>query len=269
MTPPSPSTARSSAMTHIILADLVGLAVERLELLALAPKPRADGALELVGVVDMQGAAAVVGDVIGDIDQRVDGTEADRLQPPLQPVRAWPVLDAPDHPAREHRAGSRALLVELELDRDRIGEGAVDRLDRVGLERAEAGGGEVAGNAAHAETIRPVGRDGDLDHRIVETERLRSRAADLGVGGKLDDAAMLVRQLKLALREQHAVRFHAPDLGLGEGEIAARHIGCPPARTRPSARRARWARRRRLAGAPCRYRPRTLAACRRSGASRI
>ena len=34
--------------------DLVALAVEREELLALAAEPRADGAAELVGVIDMQ-----------------------------------------------------------------------------------------------------------------------------------------------------------------------------------------------------------------------
>ena len=56
--------------------DRVGLAVERGERLALAPQPRADRALELVGVIDMQRPAAVVGDVVGDIDQRVDGAQA-------------------------------------------------------------------------------------------------------------------------------------------------------------------------------------------------
>ena len=62
--------------------DVVALAVERLEGLALASKPRADRALELVGVIDMQRPAAVVGNVIGDIDQRVDRPKPDRLEPP-------------------------------------------------------------------------------------------------------------------------------------------------------------------------------------------
>ena len=83
-------------------------------------------------------------------------------------------------PAKTGQA-SALVLGELELDRDRIVEAALDRLDRVLLQRAEAGGGEIAGDAAHAEAVGPVRRDGDLDHRIVEAERLGGGAADLGV----------------------------------------------------------------------------------------
>ena len=64
-----------------LLVDLVGLAVEREEVLARLAEPRADRARELVGVIDVQRPAAVVGDVVGDIDQRVDRAQADRLQP--------------------------------------------------------------------------------------------------------------------------------------------------------------------------------------------
>ena len=59
--------------------DIVALAVERLEGFALAPKPRADRAFELVGVIDVQRPSAIVGNVIGDIDQRVDRPKPDRL----------------------------------------------------------------------------------------------------------------------------------------------------------------------------------------------
>src|SRR4029077_20432013 len=102
-----------------------------------------------------------------DIDQRVDRPKPDRFEALLQPLRARPVLDAFDDPASEHRAGARGRLVEIELDGNWVGEAPLHRLDRIRLELAEAGGGKVAGDAAHAEAIRPVGGDGDLDHRIV------------------------------------------------------------------------------------------------------
>ena len=172
----------------------------------------------------MQRPAAVVGNVVGDIDQRVDRPKPDRLEAPLQPLRARAVLHASDHAPGKHRTGARGLLVEIELDGNWIGEAAFDRLHRIRLQLAEAGSGKVAGDAAHAEAVWPVWRDGDLDHRVVETESLRRGAADLGVGGKLDDAGMLVGKLKLSLRQKHAVRLNAPDLGLGEREIDARHI---------------------------------------------
>ena len=160
---------------------LVALAVERNEPLALPAEPRADGAGELVGVIDVQRAAAVIGDVVGDIDQRVDRAEPDRLQPALEPVGGGAVLYPAHQAPGEDRAGIGALLVELKLDRDRIGKAAFDRLHRVLLQLAELGGGEIAGDAAHAEAIRAVRRDGDLDHRIVEAERGGGGAADLGL----------------------------------------------------------------------------------------
>ena len=76
ITPPRPSTCAIVGDHAHIGVDLVGLAVERQKLLALAPQPGADRAGELVGVIDMERPAAVVGDVIGDIDQRVDRPEA-------------------------------------------------------------------------------------------------------------------------------------------------------------------------------------------------
>jgi hypothetical protein len=45
----------------------------------LSTEARANRALELVGVIDMQWSAAVVGDVIGDIDQRINRPKPDRL----------------------------------------------------------------------------------------------------------------------------------------------------------------------------------------------
>ena len=147
----------------------------------------------------MQRPGAVIGDVVGDVDERVDRSQADRLQPVLQPSGARPVLDVPRYATGEHRTGRGALPVEVEFNRHGIGEAAFDRLDRVLLELTKAGRGEVAGDAAHAEAIWPVRRDGDFDHRIVETERRGGRAADLCVGVELDDAGVLVGQLELAL----------------------------------------------------------------------
>ena len=52
------------------------------------------------------------------------------------------------------------------------------------LQTAEAGGGQIARDAVDARRIAAIGRDGDVDHRIVEAERLRGRLADLRVGGQ-------------------------------------------------------------------------------------
>ena len=190
--------------------DRIALAVEAFERLAPLAEPGSDRALDLVGVVDVKRAAAVVRDVVGDIDQRVDRPEPDRLQATLQPLGARSVPDAANDAAGEDRAGVGAPLVEIELDRNRIGEAPRHRLDRIGLQPAETGRGEVTGDAADAEAVGPVRRDGDIEHDVVETERLRRWAPDLGALGKLDDAGMLVGQLQLALRQHHAARIPRP-----------------------------------------------------------
>ena len=92
------------------------------------------------------------------------------------------------------------------------------------LELAEAGRGKIAGDAAHAKAVGPVRRNGDVEHRIVEAEQLRRRAANSCFGRKLDNAGMLVGQFELPLRQHHAARFDAADLGLGQGEVDAGHV---------------------------------------------
>ena len=63
----------------------VGLAVEGEDLFAVLGHARLHVALELVGVEDVERTAAVIGDQIGDVDQRRNRSEADRAQAVLQP----------------------------------------------------------------------------------------------------------------------------------------------------------------------------------------
>src|SRR5262249_62031304 len=100
--------------------------------------------LELVGLIDVERAGRVIGNVVGDIDQRVDGPEADCLQPPLKPLRRRAVLDVAHQSAREHGAGVGRLSIELKLDGDGIGEAAFDRLDPILFQLTEASSSEVA-----------------------------------------------------------------------------------------------------------------------------
>ncbi len=147
----------------------------------------------------MQRPAAVVGDEVGDVDQRIDRAQPDRGEPLLQPVRRRAVLDAAHQPQREGRA-QRRRRAEIERHFDRAGEFALDRLDRGVLELAHVGGGEIAGDAVHAGAVGPVRRQIDLDHRIVEPGPLRVAFADRRVGRQLDDAVVIVGDLQLGLR---------------------------------------------------------------------
>ncbi len=170
----SPPMMPASDSTPLVVGDhahgvveRVGLAVERQHLLAVLRAAHGEIALHLLGVEHVQRPAAVVGDEVGDVDQRVDRAKADRLQPLLQPLRRRAVLDAANEAQRERRA-QRMGLAEVELDRDRAGEFALDRLRRALLERADVGRGEIAGDAVDAGAVGPVRRQVDVDHRVVE-----------------------------------------------------------------------------------------------------
>src|SRR5581483_7749372 len=212
------------------LVDRVGLAVEPEELLALPSEPRADGAHELVGIIDVQRPAAVEADVVGDVDEGIDGPQADGFQALLHPGGRLAVAHATDVAAGEAGAGVARLLGELELDLDRAGVAALDVCDlALGLEPAESGGRKVTGDAAHASAVRSVGRELHVDDRVREPEDVGVALADLLTqrGIELDDALVIVRELQLPLRYEHAVGDDAAhgarlERDLGAGNVAAR-----------------------------------------------
>ena len=187
----------------------VGLAVERRQPLAGTGEADGDRAVQLVGIEDMQRPVAVVGNEIGDVDQRRDRPEADGAEPVLQPLRRGAVPDAADQAADEERAGL-AGNVGGEIDADRAGFDSCDGLHFGRAQLAEAARGEIAGDAGHAEGVGPVGRDGDVDDRI-DADHVDVARADRRVGGEFDDAVMGIGKLHLALGEHHAVALDTAD----------------------------------------------------------
>ena len=78
MMPAMDSTPFSSAITTCVAVERVGRAVERQHLLAVAGAAHDEIALDLRGVENVQRAAVVEGDVVGDVDERIDRAQADR-----------------------------------------------------------------------------------------------------------------------------------------------------------------------------------------------
>ena len=66
--------------------------------------------------------------------------------------------------AKEKRA--RPARGGIDRDLDRALETAGNFFDREGLQRAHAGGGKVAGDAAHPGAIAAVGGQRDFDYRV-------------------------------------------------------------------------------------------------------
>ncbi len=80
---------------------------------------------------------------------------------------------------------------EAELDTSWARSDARNRHNGTLLEPSQACGREVACNPMHACSIRPVGRQIDLDDRIVQASVGGVGHADGGIGGQIDDAVVV------------------------------------------------------------------------------
>ena len=87
------------------VVERVGLAVERQQSLAGGRAPHREIAAHLGGVEYVQRPAAIEGDEIRDIDQRIDRTQSDRGKPLPQPFRRWAIFH-PTHQA-ERESGAK------------------------------------------------------------------------------------------------------------------------------------------------------------------
>jgi hypothetical protein len=131
-------------------------------------------------------------------------------------------------PLRTPRTRRPTKYGQVEAHGERAREAAGHRLDATRPERADALGREVARDAAHAEAVLAVRRDGDVDDRVVEAEHPGEGLAHRRVRWQVDDAVMLVGQAHLARRAEHAVGGLAADRaglqlqpGAGDGEAGA------------------------------------------------
>ena len=206
------------------LVERVCLAVKREHGLAGAGAAHGEIALDLGEVEHVQRAAAVEGDVIGDVDKRADRSQADRAEPLLHPFGRRAVGDAAHETQGERRAKMPIGRGEIEMDGGRAVERPGERLRRRRLQAAQTRRGEIARDAGDAGRVGAVRRHRDVDDRVVEPGKARISDADRRVLRELDDPLVIVAELELRRRAQHAVRFDAADDALGEGHLLAGNI---------------------------------------------
>ena len=225
MTPPSASAPASSAMTVISPSSAYSLSSSAIRVSPGRAQAQVQIATHPVGVEDVQRPVEPDGQEIGDVDQGRDRPQPDGHQAVLEPGRAVRVGDAADGAADEVRAGVAGRLVEVQMHGDRAGEGAGYRFDGERTQDAGAGRRQVAGDAAHAQAVAPVGGHGDVDDRIVEAHDGGGGGADGRLGGQFDDAVVVLAEAHLALGQQHAVADDAADFGLFERASQSGQVG--------------------------------------------
>ncbi len=201
--------------------ERIFLLVERQHLLAVAGTAGDERLVELGHVIGMARAAEVEHHVIGDVDNRGDRPLAGALQPALHPLGGAAVGQPADRPPIE----SRAPLRILDADCNGRSESAGDLRHLQRLQGSDACRGKIARDPANAHAVGPVGRDRDVEDRIVELRIFGEGGADRGIFRELDYPFMLVAKLELADRAHHAVAFDAPDRGDLQSHVASGHVG--------------------------------------------
>ena len=106
----------------------------------------------------------------------------------------------------------------------RAGEFALDRLDGRILEAAHVGGGEVARDAVDAGAVLPVRRQVDLDDGIAEPGPFGVTGADRRVRRQFENAVVILGDLQLSRRAQHAAALDAADGADAERDVLAGNI---------------------------------------------
>ena len=207
------------------LLQLVFFPVEGQKPLPGTGRPYVDVAFHPVGVEDVERAIVGVGHEVGNVHQRRDGAQADGGEQSLQPFRRWTVLHSPEVAAHEVGAGCRVTIGKVQMHPDRRIESSLEGIVAQRFQPAQTAGRKIARHTVDAQGVRAVRRDGDLDYRIVDAQRLRRRRADRRVLRQFDDAFVVVGDHQLALGAHHARRFHTTHLRHLEVQTGTRHMG--------------------------------------------
>ncbi|MNL19455.1 hypothetical protein D3C87_1406550 [compost metagenome] len=101
----------------IVRAELVFALIKREDRLTLFRTADRQIAFDLGGIEDVHRPALIEGHVVGDVHERIDGTQADRHQTLLHPLRARAVLHTAHDAQRKAGAERRVIQLQLHVDR--------------------------------------------------------------------------------------------------------------------------------------------------------
>ena len=70
------------------------------------------------------------------------------------------------------------------------------------------------------EQIAAIGRNIHYDARVIETDRIDERLTRRKIAVQLEDAVVIAAEIQFARAAQHALAFHAANLGFLDDDIA-------------------------------------------------
>jgi len=176
--------------------ELNRFAVQKLDGFALArPAHGKAVGIQLLDVVEVRRAAELEHHVVRDVDQSRHRTLTGALKARLHPFRGLRLrVEVPDHAARE----AAAEVGRLNLDREPALARGGNRSHRGENEGRARNGVHVAGNAHDGERIAAVGRELQLNLRVVKTRIFADVGADRRVVRKDPDAVVVLVDAEFA-----------------------------------------------------------------------
>ena len=194
--------------------------VEKGQRLATAGMTHAHRALQQVTVERVHRLPQFEHHVLGDVDQEAQRADPAATQPLGHPHRRSRAgFDALDHPTEIARCVGTGVERDIEPRIARRGH----RRDRVRGDAAAERGGDIEGDAAHAEAVGAVGGELELERRIRQAKVVRKRRADRRIAGQFQQARGIAVEPEFLCRAQHAVGLDAAQRRRPDGEFA--HAG--------------------------------------------
>ena len=178
-------------------------------------------ALNTTAVMCVHGVTEFEHDVVRDIDGRRDRSDTAEHESTTQPPGRHRGRVDTGHLAQGESADAGS---GLDRHRQRVTLGGQDRHHvRVegGVDEFQVvGTGDLAGDPAHRQPVAAVGRDGEVEHHIVETQHGgRILAGFSGPGRQHQDAGMIRAHAEFGSRADHAVGGVAVGLTGGDLEV--------------------------------------------------
>ena len=163
-------------------------------------------------------------DVVGHVDDVVDGARAQSGDALDKPVRGRTHLDVAD----DARRVARAQLGLVDLYRDEVGDLLVVERPRhlawrLVAPRDVVHRAHLARKALHGQAVGTVRRDLEVEHRVREALPLGELGPERRVFGQHHDARVVAANAQLACRADHAVALDAAKLGFLDLDVAGQH----------------------------------------------
>ena len=205
------------------------LVVKRLECLAVAGASYHDArAVKLSVIEGVHGLAVFQHNIVGDVNDIVDGTNARRAQSHAEPQGRGGDLDILDHACRIAEAQVGRVNAHGKVIFDLIAVATALHNGLVQLELTVEGHGSLAGKTDHREAIGAVGGNFKLHHLVVEHKRLADVHTQLVLilGIENENAVFLLArhivrgQSQLAHGAKHTVGLYAAQLACLDGYVA-------------------------------------------------